>query len=799
MSLTNGDEYAVVGDGFERYFTEKIWELIPAFYRREDALGDRPGTLRALVSVLAAQAASARRGIDRLWEDEFIEHCDDWAVPYIGDLLGTRMLNALNRRGRRVDVANTIFYRQRKGTPVVMESLTTDVTGWSAVPVEAFRTLGRARHRLDAQPSALAGRVTRSLPGGLAHLRDPRASELVNGPFDEFSHSPSFGRLRGQRGRHNLSKINFHLFRLRAFKVEGSTPFQVAPRLYTFDPSGRDISLFRPQSRPAVHDWRPPEDWQMPASISCRMLDEAFFEIHADRMPSSLLTEQIEVLVGRYGGQKFSSESRLRECLAAITLPLGPLVALDRLQLSSLLSASLRDDSAKSHLLPNAIALFVNEPDIEPPPPELASGEVLAARLGGWRNVLGAVRPEKRVALDPERGRFMLAPDEAADQSVRVGHYHYGFAASIGAGTYDRRSDLLSSVGTTIAGLSTLTIPLQGSVEIGDNGTYRADTAALNQHVVLTGNLTLQAGNERRPYVQLAFSPAQGIFVFEGNSNPALSDPDLVIDGLWLGAAANDAAPEAAYGDLRVVTRSIVLKGGFGRVIFRNCTLDPGGIQVGTSLDHGRVLPRVVLEVQGQVDELLIERSIVSQVRELREEIAGATHLDLGRIGKLIIRDSIVQALPSDVISDTVAAAIEARLSDVELERCTVFGDVLVNRLTATEVIVQGSVRATDNQHGCFRFSVANEDANMRLPASFESATFEGGIGNHWFKSRRFGDPDFAVLSESAAPKAQRQGINGSEIGAFARQLGPIKRDDLRMKVIEFVPFGLIPQFINET
>ena len=29
-----------------------------------------------------------RRSQDRLWDDEFIELCDDWAVPYIGDLVG---------------------------------------------------------------------------------------------------------------------------------------------------------------------------------------------------------------------------------------------------------------------------------------------------------------------------------------------------------------------------------------------------------------------------------------------------------------------------------------------------------------------------------------------------------------------------------------------------------------------------------------------------------------------------------------------------------------------------------------
>ena len=91
-------------DNFERYYTEKIWEWIPPIYRDEDGLAANPDVLREIVSILAKQAAIARRSIDRLWEDPFIELCDDWAIPYIGDLVGTRLVHELNRRGRRVDV-----------------------------------------------------------------------------------------------------------------------------------------------------------------------------------------------------------------------------------------------------------------------------------------------------------------------------------------------------------------------------------------------------------------------------------------------------------------------------------------------------------------------------------------------------------------------------------------------------------------------------------------------------------------------------------------------------------------------
>jgi hypothetical protein len=148
----------VAQDGFERYYAEKIWEWIPSTYRHEDGLADPPYILRAIVEILARQAAIARRTSDRLWEDQFIQTCDDWTVPYIGNLLGTRLVGSPNRRARRVDVARTIFYRRRKGTLIVMEALIQDITKWEGVVAESFKRLARSRHRLDPEPARFAVR-----------------------------------------------------------------------------------------------------------------------------------------------------------------------------------------------------------------------------------------------------------------------------------------------------------------------------------------------------------------------------------------------------------------------------------------------------------------------------------------------------------------------------------------------------------------------------------------------------------------------------------------------------------------
>src|SRR6266567_2679488 len=73
---------------------------------------------------------------------------DNYEV-YNADLLATNLVASLDARGQRLDVANTIYYRRRKGTVAILEEIAFDITGWNARVVEFFRRLGRTRHNLD--------------------------------------------------------------------------------------------------------------------------------------------------------------------------------------------------------------------------------------------------------------------------------------------------------------------------------------------------------------------------------------------------------------------------------------------------------------------------------------------------------------------------------------------------------------------------------------------------------------------------------------------------------------------------
>lgn len=793
MAIEDKNTLAPARDEFQRYYTEKIWEWIPAVYKDEDGLATNPHVLRAIVKILAYQAAIGRRSIDRLWEDQFIELCDDWAIPYIGDLVGTRLVNELNRRGRRTDVARTIFYRRRKGTLPVLELLIRDITGWQGVVVESFKRLARTRHGLDPEPGELEGLITETPPGGWAKLKSVRGGELVDGPFDEFAHTPDFRQLRGKLGRYNIPKLNFHLYRQLPFEVNFATPAKFGDGRFTFDPSGRDVTLYRPDQRPDPPEWNPPREWEFPAPIPCRLLNSAQYRITSgviDDLIANGLTQSAVDELAVYLGVLFRDEARLRETVKSLHASNEILE-----QFSILLAKAITETSPKAHLIPTSIqpdpsAIAVAKGDHKESP-SVEHQAIIAGNLEDWGASLGALASGKELVINPELGRFWFLAAPTENEKVWVPIYHYGFPANIGAGSYDRREaikkkdETFTNGGDTNPGPVEMEVPpspVKGVHEFSDSKTYSP-----NGDVIGIDNATFQAGNFERPYVKRIVAADNERMEWVFSAQPKTGDEPrcLNLDGLWIGIEQEDAASMPL--PCAPVVASLVLQGGFDQVVIRHCTLDPGGEKAQLVSDQCQAIPYIQLLVRGNVEELVIESSIVGPI--LEDRVPG----DPPKIRKLIIRDSIVHSI------DPTKPALDMDLGHVTLERVTVFGDVSVNRLYASEALIQGVVTVTDNQHGCFRFSAANDDPQMRLPQQYESHLFAPLIPNHFFISRRFGDAGYAQLSTTAPESILRGAENGSEMGAFSNLLNPIKRDDLKTKVNEYMPFGLIAQYINET
>ena len=78
---------------------DRLYGLLPAIYRLRDAEQGEP--LRALLALFAAGIRGARGELEQLYDDQFIETCADWVVPYIGDLIGYRSLHGSSPRWPR--------------------------------------------------------------------------------------------------------------------------------------------------------------------------------------------------------------------------------------------------------------------------------------------------------------------------------------------------------------------------------------------------------------------------------------------------------------------------------------------------------------------------------------------------------------------------------------------------------------------------------------------------------------------------------------------------------------------------
>ena len=118
-----------------------------------DAPAEAPPTPRLLDELLRAvdvQRLLLEADVDQVWEDLFIDSCADWAVPYIGALVG------LQPDADRAEVANAIALRRRKGTPAAFESFAEVLTGWAARAIEGWQVTVWAQRPLYPPPLRVA-------------------------------------------------------------------------------------------------------------------------------------------------------------------------------------------------------------------------------------------------------------------------------------------------------------------------------------------------------------------------------------------------------------------------------------------------------------------------------------------------------------------------------------------------------------------------------------------------------------------------------------------------------------------
>lgn len=235
-----------------------------------DAPDDLPGAPRlldALLEVIDRQRELLAADVDQVLDDVFIETCADWAVPYIGALLG------LPAEATRLEVAYAVSLRRRKGTPRALEDFVRAVTGWTGMALEGRRLTVWAQ-RLD-------------YPGGLRPAAaDLRAMARRGGDslFAPWLRSVTPGRRWSPRA---VAAVVWP-WTLRTYNRTQAVP--LSPRRYALHPFGLDAPLYVRPQRPSLGADEPQPAQRASAAGPAAAPVRATWEVLATAAPGGAVT-----------------------------------------------------------------------------------------------------------------------------------------------------------------------------------------------------------------------------------------------------------------------------------------------------------------------------------------------------------------------------------------------------------------------------------------------------------------------------------------------------------------------------
>jgi hypothetical protein len=251
------------------YDPDKLYNLLPAVHRIRDVEKGEP--LRQLLAVITQQVGILEEDLEQLYDNQFIETCAPWVLPYIGDLIGYRSLHPIgpDQLTPRAEVANTIGYRRRKGTASVLEQLARDVTGWNARAVEFFQLLGWTQFMNHI-------RLTNFYA---PDLRQWEALERLGTAFETTAHTVDVRHIERSEGKYNIPNIGIFLWRLNAWRLRSSPAARVDDHRFLFHPLSVNTPLFnRPQTEKSITHLAEPIN--VPELISRRVLDASLADYY---------------------------------------------------------------------------------------------------------------------------------------------------------------------------------------------------------------------------------------------------------------------------------------------------------------------------------------------------------------------------------------------------------------------------------------------------------------------------------------------------------------------------------------
>jgi hypothetical protein len=769
---------------------DRLYALLPTAIRVSDA-GMQGEPLRSVLSVISEQVDLLENDVAQLYDNWFIETCAEWAIPYIGDLIGYEVLHesgeptvsatretlALDRiLIPRQDVSNTVHARRRKGTLGVLPELARDVAGWPAIAVE----FGRLASSWQALNDARLNR------GRTVDVRRPSAIESIGQPSDASSRTMEVreSAMASSSGSLPTSGVGLFVPRYRSYSVSNSTAAwirDVGDHCFTFSPLAEDQALY---ARPQLGN------------------------VDADRgvvLPVALLRDDV-------ANPRFYGEGK---SFAIWTLQEGEKGEPTLVPIEAIVPANLRH--------------WRHEPPHGKVAVDAALGRlsfrrgevprrVLVSYHYGFSFEIGAGEYQRLFAALPSVPLIAAVVDTAVTlEGTSIGGIDVVVTIDGAANaTYTTSgTDTLATVATALAkAIDGLAIPTISAVA---SGNVLNVNNAQSVQISFPSRVYSVASKRRESHGRLsealkhwkADAPARAVIEIEDSEVYNEEDLDIALTGdqyLQI-RAANGARPvvrmvdsDVGGPDLVDVTGDgssvlaidgLLLEGGMrigghlGELVVRRSTLVPGWRARRKEERRGHIEPS--LKFSDSPKSVRIEQTILGPISVERAEAAP-------RPLRMTIADCIVDSdHRGEALSSPDADAANAEL---RLARVTTIGRVRAHSiLLAENTIFANAVIVTDRQHGCFRFCYVAP--RSKTPSRYECQPTPSDDVSPAFVSERYGDTGYARL-QGSVPKQIAEGADDrSEMGVFHDLFLPQRKANLTTRLAEYTPAGVVTSIIE--
>lgn len=817
-----------------------LFRRLPEIYRTKDAEQPVPNQLRDYLSLVEAAFGAIHENIESLYHDLFIETCDEWAIPYIGDLLGTSHLSG-DAWSLRADVADTIALRRRKGTLGAIELLTFNLTGWGVHCVELLENMvwnqhlnhqrpddgGPAPYR-DPNPKVKRQTVIR---GGTITLRDPAMLSLLGTPFDPFAHTADIKPPAGASIRYNLPNLAIFLWRLEAYRVRVTRPL--------FKGTVVETGLLAPL---ASHI----------ACFAINPIDRPYIPLEKDKEPVRLFnTNLVAITNTNRSGTDRLNQASLAPSISQIDETPGP-IPVERLTEGSAAGVPEAYVSAETYdtavtdlntldLADVGLQLHLPEAKFAGQTYPPAQGQTLTWKIRGanlcaWEAGLQPPLEKDEIAIDPVIGRLMIGVSNKSKALALANDllltYTYGAVGPIGAHPISRPAlpedkwaippaDVRHVNAHDPAGLTLVKalkdVHLAGDpvvIEIEDSLTHALDLSdpfLTNETTAADGPITLllnrsvviRAANNQRPVIELAqplrFRPVNVAGADEQQQeefDAVMSELTVRLEGLYL-TRGETFPPSPGNHDDPLIARAAL-----NSLELISCTLDLAGYQTIEGTGRSPVLTSLKLD-ESYAFTNTSEASAFNQIPNiiLYRTICGPLLIDA--VYRLDVTDSILDA--GQGVGNTTSSFAVTSATDpfdnygppMVISGVTVLGRTRVESIEGRGAIFAHALEALDNQKGCVKFSYFSGEAQDRLPQNH--ACVKGTDAVLRFTSEIFGTHAYCQLALSADERIREQGPEANEMGAFGFLTEAHKWLNLQIRFREFMPVGIRPLLIPVT